>query len=531
MGSRSESRRRLLTGTVFVAIIVAAVVLAMVTYRAAFQLESLRAQALFQATLGLADEKVDRVDRAIVESDDAILALGEGGRADEVPRRFGALSRATPTVAHVLVLDASAGRSVVGFASRNPGPLDDAFRLLLLRRVLPDLDLSTLPMSQIKHLHRAYDGTFLLLTYFRAQHLRGDGTYDERLVVLHHDVDAVRRELLEQVVPEPRAASARVNVVDDEGRIIFGQPLGKSDLVVQKRFPTTLYAWRLQVAPTSSEGLAEKARRRRFLEMSLLAMSAVVVVAGAIVLLLATAQERRLNALRSEFVANVSHELKTPLAIVRMYGELLASGRVPTEEKKQQYLNTIVRESERLSALIENVLDFARVERGKKVAYEFADAELGALVGKAVEACRYRADTEGMRLELDAEPEVFARVDERAVQLAVINLVENAVKYAPASEVVSVSVGRERGAAVVRVRDRGPGIPPEDRERVFERFYRGKQPDGRQVRGSGIGLSLVASVMEAHQGDVRVESGEDGVGSVFVLTFPFEGPPPSSVRR
>jgi two-component system phosphate regulon sensor histidine kinase PhoR len=207
---------------------------------------------------------------------------------------------------------------------------------------------------------------------------------------------------------------------------------------------------------------------------------------------------------------------------------MLASGRVPTEEKRAQYLSTIVRESERLSALIENVLDFARVERGKKVAYEFADADLGALVARAVEACRYRADTEGMRIDLVTEPEVFARVDERAVQLAVINLVENAVKYAPGSDVVTVTVGREGDAAVVRVRDRGPGIPKEDRERVFVRFDRGKQPEGRPVRGSGIGLSLVASVMEAHRGDVRVEEGEGGVGAAFVLTFPFEGPPPSS---
>ncbi|MGZ3476141.1 MAG: sensor histidine kinase, partial [Polyangiales bacterium] len=401
-----------------------------------------------------------------------------------------------------------------------PSPADDAFRLLLLRRILPDLDLSTLPLSQIRHLHRAYDGAFFLLTYWRAQQVRSDGSTVERLVVLHHDRDAVARELLEQVVP----ATARVNVVDDDGRVIFGPPLSKSDLIVAKRFPTTLYAWRLQVAPTASGELAEKARRRRLLEMSLLALSCVVVVAGVVALLLATFQERRLAQLRGEFVANVSHELKTPLALVRMFGELLMTGRVANEEKQRQYLSIIVRESERLTALIENVLDFARVERGK-VAYDFAPADLSAVVARAVDACRYRAETEGMRLEVVSAEESFeAVVDERALQLAVINLVENAIKYAPGTDVVRVEIARDGSKELaIKVIDHGPGIDPADYERIFERFYRGKRAAEAQVRGSGIGLSLVEHVVAAHEGEVFVRETPGG-GSTFVVRIPIAGP-------
>jgi two-component system phosphate regulon sensor histidine kinase PhoR len=506
-------------------IIVAAVVLAVVTYRTTFQLEAIRAQAVFEATLGLADEKVDRVDRAIVEVDDAVMALGEGARADEIPRRWRSqIPRQTPTVTHVLVFDTTPARAVVAFASRLPSPADDGLRLLMLRRVLPDLDLGALPFGQLKHLHRAYDGVFYLVSYWRAQQLRPDGSAVERLVVVNHDRDALARELLEQVVPDVRSATARVNVVDDEGRVIIGVPLSKSDLIVAKRFPTTLYAWRLQVAPTASGELADKARRRRLLEMSLLALSCVVVVAGVVALLLATAQERRLAALRAEFVANVSHELKTPLALVRMFGELLMTGRVASEEKRRDYLSIIVRESERLTALIENVLDFARVERGK-AAYEFASSDVASVVGRAVEACRYRAETEGMRLETSVGDGVGeAVIDERALQLALINLIENAIKYAPGTELVRVEVERD-GASHLRVRvvDRGPGIDPDDRERIFERFYRGKRAGDRQVRGSGIGLSIVQHVVVAHGGEVTVEATRGG-GSTFVVRLPVSGP-------
>ncbi len=534
----ASSRRR--TWILLPAIIVAAIILAVVTYRTTFKIEALRTQSLSEVTFGLADEKIDRVDRAIVEADDAVISLGEGGRPDDVPKRWRAIMRQTPTIAHVVVLDATKEREIVGFASRAPGPADDAFRVLFLRTILADFDLSTLPLGELKHLHKAYDGQFYLLAYWRVPFRTESGASGERLLVVHHDLDAVLRELLPQIVPDPGTSTpARVNVVDDQGNIIFGKPLITSDIVVAKRFPTTLYAWRLQVAPLKADELAAQMRRRRLTEMALLGLSCVVVVAGLIVVLIATAQERRLARARGEFVANVSHELKTPLSLVRMFGELLMTGRVASEEKRAQYLSIIVRESERLTALIENVLDFARVERGK-AAYSYRDADLEPTVVRAVEACRYRAETEGMRLELEVAPELPpVVVDERALQLAVINLVENAIKYATGTEVVRVIVARDgtvggEDAYSVKVVDLGPGIAPEERPRIFERFYRGKSARSGQVRGSGIGLALVWHIAEAHGGEVTVEAGDDGVGSVFALRLPVRGPggkgapPPSS---
>ena len=176
-----------------------------------------------------------------------------------------------------------------------------------------------------------------------------------------------------------------MNVVDEEGRIIFGPPLRSGEFTVGVRFPTTLYNWRLQVSPERERRAHRPAcRTARLLELVMVVLSCVVIVLGVGDDPPRRAKERRISALKSEFVANVSHELKTPLALVRMFGEMLQSGRVASEEKRQEYLDIIVRESERLSALIENVLDFAKVERGRE-AYEFAEGDVGEAVAKAVE--------------------------------------------------------------------------------------------------------------------------------------------------
>jgi two-component system phosphate regulon sensor histidine kinase PhoR len=262
-------------------------------------------------------------------------------------------------------------------------------------------------------------------------------------------------------------------------------------------------------------------------------LSCAVIVLGVATILLAAERERRISSLKSDFVANVSHELKTPLALVRMFGEMLQSGRVASEEKRQEYLDIIVSESERLSALIENVLDFAKVEKGRQ-AYDFADGDVADAVTKAVNVYRYRAEREGVTLSTETEPGLpRARIDDRAIQLAVINLIDNALKYAPNSEVVTVRVGRETGrrvaaltstaTIVVRVVDRGPGVPTEERDRIFERFVRGASARAvspqRPIRGSGIGLALVKHIAESHGGKAWVEDAA-GVGASFAFSIP-----------
>jgi two-component system phosphate regulon sensor histidine kinase PhoR len=275
----------------------------------------------------------------------------------------------------------------------------------------------------------------------------------------------------------------------------------------------------------SAAELAAAVARRRVLEMALVGLSGVVVIAGIIVIVLAAERERKLSNLKSDFVANVSHELKTPLALVRMFGELLQSGRADSEEKRQQYLQIIVSESDRLASLIENVLDFAKVERGR-AAYEFELSAVADVVARAVEACRVRAERDGTVLTVDAAPDLpNVWLDQRAIEIAVINLVDNALKYAPDGKRVSISIERQPGRLEIRVSDLGPGIPSEDRKRIFERFVRGRSAVGKQARGSGIGLALVKHIAEAHGGSVRVEDNlPQGSSFVFSLSLDMRKP-------
>jgi two-component system phosphate regulon sensor histidine kinase PhoR len=177
----------------------------------------------------------------------------------------------------------------------------------------------------------------------------------------------------------------------------------------------------------------------------------------------------------------------------------------------------IVNESERLSALIENVLDFAKVERGK-AAYQFSEGSVSEVVARAVEASRARAESAGLNIELDLAADVPPiAIDERALEIAVINLVDNAVKYAPEGQLVTVSTRFKDGTAQIRVADRGAGIADDEKRRIFERFVRGRNTTRQRVRGSGIGLALVQHIAEAHGGKAWVEDAVGG-GACFVLT-------------
>jgi two-component system phosphate regulon sensor histidine kinase PhoR len=521
------------------AVLVAAFILAYFTFRTTFQLDKLRQQSVLESTLALANEKADRLDKRIITEDNTVFAIADPAQLPALTERWvPTAQRETPTVRAILVLDDA--HDVLAFASRAGGAWgeEEDFRRLLVRRMLSDMDLGSQPENELRHLHKVYDGQSYLVSYW--QKVSEGRRY---VVVAWHDIGRIVKDTLTTLFSEPASSrrersESRLNVVDEQGRIIYGPPLRSGEFTVGVRIPTTLYNWRLQVSPAASEEIAQRVQNRKTLELVFVTLSCVVIVAGVATILLAVEKERRLNALKTDFVANVSHELKTPLALVRMFGEMLQTGRVASEEKRKEYLDIIVNESERLSNLIENVLDFARVERGRG-AYELGEGDVGAVVARAAQLLRYRAEREHVRLEVDVEGDLpECRIDERALQLAVINLIDNAIKYGHGATptrddvaVVRVTAERFAGApsrgeapgVIVRVSDDGPGIPKAERERIFERFVRGQSAKsggaGLPIRGSGIGLALVRHIAESHGGTARVES-ELGKGSVFVLTIP-----------
>jgi two-component system phosphate regulon sensor histidine kinase PhoR len=522
-------RNRWLSHVILPLVLVAAFVLNYFAFKTTLQLDKLRQQSVLESTLALANEKADRLDKSLITEDNTVFAIADPAELSILTERWvPTAQRETPTVRAILILDAS--HDVLAFASRAGGAWgeEEDFRRLLERRLLADMELSNQPDDELRHLHKEYDGQSVLVSYWQKSTAGSDGRLHRYIVVAWHDIGRIVKEMLPSLFSESttqnRPAMLNLDVVDEQGRIIYGPPLRSGEFTVGVRIPTTLYNWRLQVSPAGSEEIAKSVQNRKTLELVLVTLSCVVIVAGVATILLAVERERRLNALKTDFVANVSHELKTPLALVRMFGEMLQSGRVASDEKRKEYLDIIVNESERLSSLIENVLDFARVERGRD-AYELAEGDIGAVVARAAQVLHHRAEREHVTLDVDIAPDLpECHIDERALQLAVINLIDNAIKYGHTGKdsVVRVSAKREDDVVAIRVIDQGAGIARAERERIFERFVRGASrtaQDGVPIRGSGIGLALVKHIAESHGGAVRVES-EVGRGSTFVISIP-----------
>jgi signal transduction histidine kinase len=234
-------------------------------------------------------------------------------------------------------------------------------------------------------------------------------------------------------------------------------------------------------------------------------------------------REMTLARLKSDFVANVSHELRTPLALIRLYAETLELGRISAKEKYQEYYRIIREESERLTALINNILDFSRIDAGRKE-YEFQQTDLAELVHSTLESYRFQIQQNGFGFEENISKDIPpVNVDREAIARSLLNLVNNALKYSKDRKYIGVSLYRANGSVRLEVRDRGIGIAPHEQDKIFEKFYRCGDPLVHNVKGSGLGLSLVRHIARAHGGDVVVESVPEQ-GSRFIIDLPLVMP-------
>jgi signal transduction histidine kinase len=251
------------------------------------------------------------------------------------------------------------------------------------------------------------------------------------------------------------------------------------------------------------------------------ALAAVLIILSAGVALLwrDVSRETRLNRLRSDFVSSVSHELKTPITLIHLYGETLLRG--IDDRHREDFCRIIMRESVRLGRLVEGILRFSRVERGDKV-YSFEEGDLTPVVARVVDDYREYVERSGFHLKRTfAECGPIVRFDPAALSQAIVNLLDNAVKYSGESREIAVRLAAHEGSVTVEVEDQGIGIAASEREKIFERFYRSGNGAGKG--GSGIGLYLVRHIMEAHGGRAEVDS-EPGRGSRFRLVFPVSSP-------
>jgi len=307
-----------------------------------------------------------------------------------------------------------------------------------------------------------------------------------------------------------------------EGMLITSDEAGPESPLAILRLAHPFSFWQLSVEPKEEASTVAHWQSRLIRWSVILCLGAIL--AGVYWIWRRIHQEQKLSRLKTDFVSNVSHELKTPLTSIRMFVETLMLKRYRSESDEEEYLNILQQEIERLARLVDRVLDFSRMERGRKQ-FDFAPGDLQAVVQETVEVFQLQMRENEEICEIhtqvaeDIPPILF---DRDTIAEVLWNLMHNAVKYSHPPKQVSVKLEREGDTVTLAVQDNGIGIPKSEQKRIFERFYRVDDKLAREVQGSGLGLAMVKYIVEAHGGAISVES-QPGEGSTFMVSLPVNG--------
>lgn len=332
--------------------------------------------------------------------------------------------------------------------------------------------------------------------------------------------------LLSRMVSEFSSISEMDTVyalVDGSGRILYQsigtsvEPQDKPALSVS--LSPHLPHWQVAVFFTGSRSTEASRGGLFLLSILLLGIFVVAILSGGGLLTWQALRNLKDARQKTSFVSNVSHELKTPLTSIMMYAELLLEGRVASHAKNNHYLKVIVDESRRLTRLVNNVLDFSRLEQGKKT-YNRRTLDIGCYLKEMAGLHRVRLQEASMDLELNAkEGRFFSEIDRDAFDQMMMNLIDNAIKYAGEGGYIGITLCAEKGMHVIRVEDRGPGISLDFQNRLFGKFQRADDSLTTSKPGSGLGLSIARQLARDHGGDIRFESAV-GRGSCFIISLP-----------
>jgi two-component system phosphate regulon sensor histidine kinase PhoR len=318
-----------------------------------------------------------------------------------------------------------------------------------------------------------------------------------------------------------------VVVEDGMGQVVFAtsEPAGRYE--AQRPFSFVFSDWKVDLVSRHATP-ALVARRNFLVNIGLSAALGAALLGGVVLSLRSASRAMKLSQMKHEFVSNVSHELRTPLASIRVFGEFLRLGRFEGSEKVREYGDYIETESRRLTQLINNILDFASIESGRK-SYRFERCDAGEVVAETLRTFEVRLRQDGFTVvfERPDAPLPPVRIDAGAIAQSLSNLLDNAVKYSRDNKGIAVSLGRRGDSIVIAVRDHGIGIPRDDLSKIFDRFHRVSTGLVHDVKGSGLGLAIVRHIVEAHHGHVEVDS-RPGEGSTFSIHLPIEPPEPST---
>ncbi len=307
------------------------------------------------------------------------------------------------------------------------------------------------------------------------------------------------------------------NNTDKEILISNGKEIGK----IQQKKALTLFPNFAAAIFLKNKTIASLVSERVKRNLLTLFLIDIILFAAVWFLLKNLKKEIELSKIRTDFVANVSHELRTPLSLINIFAETLALNRITNEDKKQEYYKIIHQESSRLGRIVNKILTFYKIEEKKKI-YNFQPADLNYIVENILDSYSYNLNNLGFNVSFNKDKELpEINIDEEAVSDIVINLMDNAIKYSAEKKDIIISTGKNEKFVYFKLKDSGIGISAENQKKIFEKFFRVQKNMINNIKGTGLGLTIVKSIMNAHNGEITVESTE-GQGSCFTLNFPIK---------
>jgi signal transduction histidine kinase len=309
-----------------------------------------------------------------------------------------------------------------------------------------------------------------------------------------------------------------ITISDENSRVLYANAAAQNGYFLETNFDPPFSNWKTRIGLKNTD-LDDLARNSFLHSVGATLLVLVFLLCGIALILRATDREARLAQAKSNFVSNVSHELKTPLSLISLFSEILELGRVSSEEKKAEYYRIICHESGRLNKLIDNILDFSKIEAGRKK-YVFADGYMAEVIEDVLSNYRYQIGNSGFDIQTNIQPDLpSVFMDREAMAQAISNLLDNAIKYAGEVKQLTITAVTCGADLSIEIADHGIGIPRAEQVKIFEKFYRVGNGLVHDVKGSGLGLSLVKHIIEAHHGTISVES-DVGKGSRFRILLP-----------
>jgi signal transduction histidine kinase len=317
------------------------------------------------------------------------------------------------------------------------------------------------------------------------------------------------------------ASALTITISDENSGVLFSNAPAQNGYFLESSMDRPFSNWKVRVG-LKNTNIDELARNSFLHSAGATVLVLLFLLIGMALTIRATDREARLAQAKSNFVSNVSHELKTPLSLLSLFSEILELGRVNSEEKKTEYYRIIRHESLRLNKMIDNILDFSKIEAGRK-AYVFAAGDMAEVIEHVLSSYRYQIINSGFDVQTNIQPDLPpVLIDRDAMEQAISNLLDNAIKYSRDVKQLSITTERRGSDLSIEIADRGIGIPRAEQAKIFEKFYRVGNGLVHDVKGSGLGLSLVKHIVEAHNGTISVES-EVGKGSRFTILLPLIG--------